>query len=492
LIRTTNVELTGDRYKANQLSLAHTNRLLEIFRNFNSFLPLLINTHLEPFYDDAGKFVGSIHLSTNYGIEVVTVNVPFGKEKKVKKELQKERIVPCFVVTGGEGESRKVVGYIACMSGTFLEPYRWFGVIEDDEIILDSFYDEGDKYYDGDVALDTRHLLSTSGDHSLLFFRQSGLSPAEDRESEGPITETIELTSNCSAYEFVTDEDGLWAWSFAMSHAARGGGGRTEWDMQFDGSAIFANFRSVTMQSGSDYASIDERICSAGEGPCLDDAAEWRAAFTLPDPCEYTDGDINSFDRFESEEREEGTFLNGTAHRSLKLNGGIGSSVYLHEVLKESITLHSWLTRGVPTYPGEWGITSEDVEDESTLEFTREMFITVDGAQYSISGVFGWGLSRKYNGRGELDILYHADGGGTTTLSTIISGPQEGSFIDMGLIYTGAGANGFQGSTQYPLQNVGGDYYIDLPDVIGAPDNIDYRIRGHIFLGIVQTTAEVQ
>jgi hypothetical protein len=494
LIRTTNIELTGDRYNANQLSLAHTNRLLYIFRNFNSFRELKINTHLEPFYDDTGKFVGSIHLSTNYGIEVVTVNVPFGEEEEKVKKVQTEKLVPCFIVTGGDGETRKVVGYIACTDGTFLEPYKWFDVVEGADIVLESFYDEGDKYYDGEVALDDKEVLSINGEDTLLFVRQTGLSPAEDRESEGPITEIDTQNSTCSSYEFVIGEDSWWAWYFAMSLATRGGGSRTGWYMQFDGNAIFKNNWVETTNSGTDYVSVDERICVVSEGPCRDDAEEWMAVFSLPVPCEYTDGDVNSFDRYQQVETEQGTFINNTAHRSLKLNNTIDSSVYIYELYLQSKTLHSWLTRDTPTYPGEWGLISDDTEDEVTITFTRDLRISVDGAEQSLSSVFGWGSARKYDGRGELDILYHkpSDVSTPTTLATVRSGPDDGSLIDMGLVYTGPGADGFQGSTQYHLQNIGGDSYIELPDVAGAPDDLDYRVRGHIILGVLKTTKTVK
>ena len=86
----TKIELVGDRYKANQLSLAHTNRLLHIFRQNNAFQNVMVNSHREPFYDDTGKFIGSIVMQTNFGLEKVWVEVPFGgKEEKEEKQVYK-------------------------------------------------------------------------------------------------------------------------------------------------------------------------------------------------------------------------------------------------------------------------------------------------------------------------------------------------------------------------------------------------------------------
>jgi len=168
LIRTTTIELTGDKYKAEQLSLAHTNRLLHIFRNSNSFNNLLTNTHLENFYDDTGKFVGSIHLATNHGIEVVTVNMLSGGEKELEKTETYDMIVPLM-------RSSDNKYWVACLSGTFEGPYYVFENTQD--ISAEEMDDNVESELDGRMISMGAAPINGVPNPRLFFIAQTGIRP---------------------------------------------------------------------------------------------------------------------------------------------------------------------------------------------------------------------------------------------------------------------------------------------------------------------------
>jgi len=124
MARTTAVELKGDRYKAEQLSLAHTNRLLRTFRENSAFQSLQQNKHEENFFDETGAYIGKISMQTVFGVEKVIVDVRSGKPRPQKEEWvlrtrQVSQVVPCI-------RSADNLWWVACLSGTFEGPYYAF------------------------------------------------------------------------------------------------------------------------------------------------------------------------------------------------------------------------------------------------------------------------------------------------------------------------------------------------------------------------------
>lgn len=119
-LRTTAVELKGDKYRAEQLSLAHVERLLYNFRRNTGSLN--INAARVNFFDDTGKFIGEIYMHTVFGAETVIVKCPSGvtkKQEELKVILPTDRIVPCMRSTDNQW-------WVACLSGTFNGPYYAF------------------------------------------------------------------------------------------------------------------------------------------------------------------------------------------------------------------------------------------------------------------------------------------------------------------------------------------------------------------------------
>jgi len=176
MARTTAIELKGDRYKAEQLSLAHTQRMLRTFRENSAFQSLQQNKHEENFFDETGAYIGKISMQTVFGVEKVIVDVRSGKPRPQKEEWvlrtrQVNQIVPCI-------RSVDNLWWVACLSGTFAGPYYAFKNIYE--------IPAADMEDNVEVALDMQ-LISIGGapfgggDLPKLFFvAQTGVMPSAE------------------------------------------------------------------------------------------------------------------------------------------------------------------------------------------------------------------------------------------------------------------------------------------------------------------------
>lgn len=169
MARTTKIELKGDRYKARQLSLAHTNRLLEKFRGFNDFNKLMTNSHREDFFDDTGAYIGSIKMQTVFGTEKVIVEVGAGKPVR-KQELwrEKKRQVDLIVPVMRSIDNHY---WVVCLSGTFEPPY----------LVFENIYDIPAEEMDDNVEINMdKKLISTLNEKHLYFIAQTGVRPSAE------------------------------------------------------------------------------------------------------------------------------------------------------------------------------------------------------------------------------------------------------------------------------------------------------------------------
>ncbi len=179
MIRTTDVELKGDRYRANSLAEAHVRRLLHVFRENNSFQNLLINTHKENFFDDTGKYIGTITMTTRHGAEDVIVDVPPVPKPKPeelyeKKEEQNSIVVPLMRSTDNKY-------WVACLGEGFEGPYVAFENIH--EITPEEMSDNEEIELDGRQISSTTVSINGSDGGDLFFISQSGIVP-EDEDIE--------------------------------------------------------------------------------------------------------------------------------------------------------------------------------------------------------------------------------------------------------------------------------------------------------------------
>jgi len=510
MARTTAIELKGDRYKAEQLSLAHTQRLLRTFRENSAFQSLQQNKHEENFFDETGAYIGKISIQNVFGVETVIVDVRPEKPTPQKEEWklrqrQVDTLIPCFICTGEANYSREIVGIIASLGGSFTGPYYWFSKLEDDDaLVMEAFYHEGFMYYDAAVAFEHMRILSISNDKTLYFFRPSGLAPADSRAEDGPDYGSIVQTESCGAVAWYDGADSEWVWTAAMAHNPIGGGGVVGFDQLFDGGYIGDKYRLTVSYAGSYFVGHAEDSCTAleeGQPPpqsCYDAIDAFKVAFEFPASCTHTSSNTNSFDRYETTITVTETFLDDFPNGNIRLNGTIAASVYLLERWQQDKTVYTWNHQPLPSpYNNEWGTLQCPGCYSEDLTWQVELFIVADnGARQSITAAFAWEPMRKYRGLDGEGIVYHKSEapGESISLAVAKSGVADingdGDLTDMAFVYIGPAADEFQGSVSFPLLNQGYDDYVEIPEVIGMPEDVTYRVRGQIFLGIIRTIVE--
>lgn len=177
----TDIRLEGDQYRARKLAHAQVNRLLTIFRRTNEFQDLKFNTHAENFFDETGKYIGTIHLLTSHGIEVVTVDVPpiVKREKKEEIWLKKPEHIEQIVPVMRSVDNRY---WVACLSGSFDGPYYAFENIY--EIPAEEMADNAEGELDNRLISTGAFPLNGVDSPELFFIAQTGVKPDTDDIAE--------------------------------------------------------------------------------------------------------------------------------------------------------------------------------------------------------------------------------------------------------------------------------------------------------------------
>lgn len=507
MAKTTHIELRGDRDKAKTLTLAHAERLLLNFRSNTSFQNLKINANVTNFFDDTGRIVGTIYMQVVNGAENIVVTVPIVKIPVEKREEElwlpetelTQFIVPCFIVTDEDSFSEKVIGYIASTGGTWTGPYRFFPN-NDTDIVMESFYNEGQEEYDADLALENRRLLANEGDAgSLYFFKPSGTVPAEERATEGAASGGVTTDHSCGGISFVDGSDATYLWSNAISEdTISTSGSPYGWDLLFDGITVGRKYEQYANTYGTYLVSRGWTSCTPVGAECAAAMAAFRTnEDVFASDCEYAFGTTISFDRYSDTETEGEIFLDDYLDWSIRLNGSIDSSVYLTERWEQTSSSHSWNHRPLPNpYAAVFGSLPCDGCTDTNNQWKNELLISVDaGEKISVSAAFEWGDWYKFSGVYGAGVVYHKSEGSDNSISlaTVLAGPTNeggsGYFSEMAFIYAGSAANDLEGSVSFPLQNPEGstDRYCLIEGLEQASDGTERRIRGQIFLGTIYT-----
>lgn len=199
MVQTTNIELRGDRYRAEQLSLANTGKLLHEVRKNAAFQNLSIYAQRRNFIDAySGEELGEIYIQIVHGAEDVIVTVPpVGKE--VKKEKRKiieviSQIVPVI-------RSIDNAHWIACMSGTFDGPYVHFPNTKD--ISDDVFYvfDSELEYHNKLISTGSVYISDGTTFPDLYLIAPTGEQPDEDGDHPEEY-EWVDNSTSDSTYQY--------------------------------------------------------------------------------------------------------------------------------------------------------------------------------------------------------------------------------------------------------------------------------------------------
>ena len=491
--KTTSIELKGDRVQARSLAEAHVNRLLFDFRKNASFQQLPIYSQTKKFYDQTGAYVGTVYMQTVNGAENIVVHCGAGRKYK-EEHLEIERpnmidqLIPCIIVTKPESYSEEIVGYIVCMSGSFLGPYVYVEKPEDDDkAVIEGFYHEGFQYYVEDLALPGMHQLGIAPDQkTLYYFKPSGLAPDDGRATQSDYEGGFEQTSTCGPVYFADFNDATYSYTVAISENPLSGGGTYGFKHLFDGATMFAANQETVNYSG--YHDIRRGDFSITP-PDLAAVANYKATEVFSPDCEYSAFNTFKFETFEDSTTLLGQFIDDWANGAIRLNGVLGESAFLHTIETLVARLRAWNDLGVPTpYHTEFSATGYT---STTEDISTELFITVDnGARQSVTAAFGWGTYGYTLSSGNSDLVYHkGDGTASISLASVRCGPYNGistTYTDMAFIYLGPSVNDFAGSVSFPTEADGADHYL-LPSAFGLSDEaIEGKIRGQIFIGIIR------
>ncbi len=444
------------------------------------------------------------HVLFDHGMEKIDIIAPIIEPVPEPREIPMEIIIPCFVVTGDERYSSEVKGFIACLSGTFEGPYQFFKRIEkDEEVVLEGFYHEGFEIYDEELAFDHRKILSKLDneiDGTLYYHKPSGKAPDEERAADGPEFGGWTQTFTCSqtyCYEDAVGDDGMMAISI-FDVGVGGGGTQYGWQLQFDGGDICLAY-GETPTFGGHYQCKHSivLVVSAEEPPDMDDVqaqidawVETHRGLTIED-CGYLHENTITFTDTQHVVNNFGSFLDSAVNDSLRVNDeGVIYSTYLLEMSQQETFQTTWNDR--TWQEEEYGSTMCD--GCYTLEQTwmnELMFVLNDGDKHSVTNFFEWDYHYKYRGVYGLGIVYHRpDSGEALGLSSVFAGPSDGSYTNIGFSYLGPREAPLKGSVTFPIVPDGIDRYVIIPDVINMPDSseLEGKVRGHIFLGLIQKT----
>jgi len=197
-VRTTSVRLRGDEFKAKQLADAHVNRLLKDFRKLAEFQQLRISSQQKNFFDDSGKFIGTISIQSIFGVETVIVTAggeKAEKKRKIIREIPIARIVPIIASLDNKY-------WVACLSGTFDGPYQVFE--NKFNIPVESFNGYAEQSMDNKlIALGASPEKGVLAE--LVFLAQTGEMPDYDGEHPEEYAETSDQGGS-SDYSFVGNE----------------------------------------------------------------------------------------------------------------------------------------------------------------------------------------------------------------------------------------------------------------------------------------------
>lgn len=217
MARTTKLDLRGDRVKARAIAEAHVNRLLFDFRRNQSFQNLAIYSETKKFFDQSGRFVGTVYMQSVNGAEDVVVHCLSGEQKQIRKERieipsSTQLIVPVMIGLNKVGAEFIITHFVACLSGTFEPEYYVFKNTQEFQLSEFDSPDSADldekKIADGDAPI-----RGSSGPPSLFFINQTGIN-APYKSSEWNAIEAsypqeathwTEFDIGCISYESLSD-----------------------------------------------------------------------------------------------------------------------------------------------------------------------------------------------------------------------------------------------------------------------------------------------
>ncbi len=479
MIRTTYVELRGDRLQADRLSKAHTQRMLHDFRRGNEFQNLLINSTIKEFFDESGKFIGSIYVQTSFGTENVVVTVPLKKELEKKKEEKRDvdvitQIVPII-------RSRTNQYWLACLSGTFADPYYCFRNI---------FEISDDVFYNFDQELEYHNRLISRGDSSingsieppeLYLIACSGEIPDEDGDHPDEY-EWLNGQTSSAPYTYVGESIWFCGTDFGGYGDTFTG---TKEDKTYENLYVFGknyfdflyelytvtNMERTWVLCSLSQADIDETdVISACSGRDITQITPTRFFGFPGDGLEY-----------ENQLKTQ----SGTSYSLWSDNWSIRAE---RDNTNNSVTCYR-LVKSNSTYTNIWAPFNPCESDPGAVENTNTSqtycdYIKVDGVDFPVRELSGSSFPRFF----QRDLRYYNTDrpAATTALVAANKGNIDTNYERWLYYYVGPNSDGELHTTEF-FPKSGSIYHI-IPNVAGIDDTVTFS--GKIFLGMIKYEIE--
>lgn len=481
-VRTTNIELKGDRYKSRNLYLAHAARLLEDFRKNSSFQELSINSMTQNFIDkDTGKLVGNIYIQSVYGAEKIIVTTPPTIEKPIKREEYLkydfiELIVPII-------RSSDNAHWLACLSGKFDGPYVHFKNIFN--ISDDVFYTfaQEDEYHLKLISKGDTQLNNSVEPPELYLVSPTGETPDED----GYHPEEYEFVQNASSgSEYSYTGESIWICSGINLGGYKDSFRGTQYSNTTQKLYIFGNILdNIDYELNSNF-NLERAwvVCSTSTEPPPTTEADVITACSGRDYSWITEEIFFGYDDLTGLEYEYGIKLTEgssdspwSGSYSVKAErNNVNNSVVCFRTTTTSTTVITSL----PWDPCTGGSINTNTENSATYQD----FIMVDGTQYPLRDKTAESLPRYF----QRDMKYYNTDRSiaTTALVATNKGNIDTNYERWLYCYVGPNSNNGLHITEFFPES--GNIYHKIPNVPGLDE--DVLFNGKIFMGLIRYKVE--
>lgn len=483
-IRTTNIELKGDRFQARNLALAHADRMVEEFRNSINFQKLDINSTTRNFFTKAGIFVGSIYIQSIHGTENIIVNVPPDIKEPKKKEIlvQKDIVyLPVPVIRSIDNDH-----WIACLSGKFDGPYYHFpNTFNLDADIFYSFSQER-EYHNKVISIGASSLNGSISPPELLLISPTGETPDEDGNHPEEYT-WVDNDSFSRQYQYTGEL--IW-----LCDAINLGGYRDDYtgsstshqneslhvfDQKFD-DLLFDLTTNVTLSRAWVFCSV-----SSEPGPTTEqdvkDACSGRDYLQIDEDEFFSDNPPAGFEYEDSYESTIGEsdipWASNYSVRAERSNNSNSVSCY------RTSTTNTTTAKNLPFDPCD---PDNTVQTSTNTVQTYCDYILVDNNEFLLRDKTESSFPRFF----QRDMKYYNTDRSVATTALIASNKGNiGTNYERWLYYyVGPNSEGELHTTEF-FPDSGTIYHI-IPNVAGIDDTVFFG--GRIFLGLIKYEVERQ
>lgn len=512
--------LTGNE----RLAMSHFHELrahLNLLKMTNvQALPIVFGS--KEFDDGTNAKFQLIHGRERINVFAPSIQLFSAEESKEFITEDNEQIIPCMLVVD-TFDTPSIVGYIACLSGSFLGPYQYFAApLNDATTVVEGIIAQGMPSYVEELAFKDNRLLSTAFDGSTLsYVKPSGAVP----EGEGRITsnttvntignEAIEIYNNDGSWLFF--EDDIWLYTDAVGTTSLTRNQKLKIQLLLDGNELFESYDNSYLNTGNYHIKLGAGLaCGAQYSECREDINALMAT-EIPNLA-FAHSHLNTYKLAENlDYDEERSYIvvnmsNGIS-TGIRSNESYDKSGFLKVVVIDHEVRDSWNDTGLPS---PYNNTTSSSMCSGCYVYTTDirsslLYAVIDVAEeHNISTFFEWDIVewdeeyfdiRLYDysePESEAYLVYHKPGENSTPifLASAIAYLEYASYEDggeMAYVYVGPSADGVNGSVSFPVANWS-EPFINVSEAFPNMFKEDFigGLMGDVFLGKIKTPPTIK